>query len=344
MSVAQTNVQCETCREWGPVESMRTKGLRMDGTLRYKHRIGHGCQARPNFALVDEQAPETTALDVRSEAFDQEFYDEGRGYNLAALWRAKGRHANQGPYDWFRTEEGRAWENTGRDRVLRAQGRAGATWIDDIQAALQYAAYLDPALREDIYDRYVRVKITEAQPRQAPLWQPTEAGLREIVHDEAKRALNAFRDEIDGITVKVSIDRPVDGRVYIAEAPARVLQISTSTEVLRRFNKGWRYFYISQSGRGEDERLAEYKKKAVEGVPGPELRKVVLSDNRKQLESALHKHLPDGVWRVPGKRDEFMASPDASDLLLTLPGYIASVDVPRVRGWAMCLTIFEELA
>lgn len=322
---------------------MRLKGVKQDGTPRYRHRVGHGCQARPAALPSDEAA--TTALDVRGETFRADFYDPGKGYNLAALWRAKGRPETKRPADWFRTEEGRAWESVVRDQQLTAPGPTGGTWIDDIQAALQYAAYLDPALREDIYDVYVRRNLSTA-PRQSSLWHPTEPDMRALVRSEVDEALRAHEQRIKSITITETevIERPVDGRVYIAEASAKVLQISTNVEVLRRFNQGWRYFYISQSGRGEDERLAEYEKKTVSGVPAPKLCKVILSDRRKALETALHKSLPAGVWKVPGKRDEFMVSPEATELLLTLPSYIASVDIPRVRGWAVCMTIFDKVS
>lgn len=156
-SVTQDMVQCESCKHDGPQSDMRIKGHKLDGSIRYTHRVGHGCRA----TVV--ASSETTALDVRSQDFDQEFYDPTRGaYNLTALWRARGRPANREPWQWTNTEEGQAWKSLVRDKGLSAPGPTGGLWFDDIQAALQYAAYLDPALKEDIYDRYVRSKMVSS--------------------------------------------------------------------------------------------------------------------------------------------------------------------------------------
>lgn len=179
---------------------------------------------------------------------------------------------------------------------------------------------------------------------QVSMWQPeVERGMRRVVQEEVRAVLAAENDRLESRTIRheVSIDRPVDGRVYIAEESRKVLQSSTSMDVLRRLDRGWRYLFISESGRGEDERLGEYKKKRGYGVPVPEKRKVILSDSRKKLERCLHANLPEGVWKVPGKRDEFMAAPEAFDRLMALPSYIGSIDIPRVKHWILCQTIFD---
>jgi hypothetical protein len=181
---------------------------------------------------------------------------------------------------------------------------------------------------------------------QGSLWRPdVEHGVRTVVREEVRAALLEENERLESRTMRhdVFIDRPVDGRVYIAEEPRKVLQSSTSMDVLRRLDRGWRYLFISESGRGEAERLAEYAKKRGYGVPLPVLRKVILSDRRKKLEEALHRHVPEGVWKVPSKRDEFMVSPDAYDCLVALPDYIGSTDIPRLKHWTLCQSIFETV-
>lgn len=186
-----------------------------------------------------------------------------------------------------------------------------------------------------------------AAAQQTSLWQPdVEHGVRTVVREEVRAALAEENERLESRTLRgkdVYIDRPVDGRVYIAEEDRRVLLASISVEVLRRLDRGWRYLFISQSGRGEDERLQEYTKKRAAGVPAPVLRKVILSDARRKLEPALHKSLPEGVWKVPNKQDEFMASPEAYDRLMELPGYIGSIDIPRLKYWMLCQSIFETV-
>lgn len=182
---------------------------------------------------------------------------------------------------------------------------------------------------------------------QVSFWQPdVEHGMRRVVKEEVRQALAEENERLENRTFRgkdIYVDRPVDGRVYIAEEDRRVLQASTSMDVLRRLDRGWRYLFISQSGRGESERLAEYAKKRPSGLPAPALRKVILSDARRRLEPALHASLPEGVWKVPHKKDEFMVSPDAYDRLMELPSYIGSIDIPRLKQWALCQTIFETV-
>lgn len=191
------------------------------------------------------------------------------------------------------------------------------------------------------------VTAIDAGDVQVSFWQPdVEHGMRRVVKEEVRQALSEENERLETRTLRgkdVYIDRPVDGRVYIAEEDRRVLQASTSMDVLRRLDRGWRYLFISQSGRGEDERLAEYTKKRPSGLPVPTLRKVILSDARRRLEPALHASFPDGVWKVPGKRDEFMVSPEAYERLMELPSYIGSIDIPRLKQWILCQTIFETV-
>lgn len=177
----------------------------------------------------------------------------------------------------------------------------------------------------------------------SPAWQPDEGGLRRVVREEVRAAFAEENKHLESRTLlhTIPIDRPIDGRVYIAEESRKLLQVSGSVDVLRRLERGWRYLFISETGRSVDERIKEYAKKRGYGVPVPDVRKVILSDRRKKLQDALHRNLPDGVWRVPGRIDEFMASPDAYEVLMALPSYIGATDIPQVHQWIVCASVFE---
>lgn len=209
-------------------------------------------------------------------------------------------------------------------------------WRKEAYAILRLVA--GETVQEVIRDVTPEQRIIEAAQRieQPNLWQPTESGLRGVIGEETEAAFERWWKKKQITEITREIELPVDGRVYIAEADPNLVKISRNLEVLRRHTMGWRYIYISQSGRVEEERLAEYNPKNPLGTPPETLLKRIRSDQRKKLENALHKHLPVGVWRVPGKHDEFMVSPDALALLLALPDYIASCDIHRIRGWSLC--------
>lgn len=238
---------------------------------------------------------------------------------------------NKGKASWFiRADLVTGWLHLINPNKVREDRRDGLIAYRDVCAKV-------------LHDYMTGDTTAPPSPRQASLWQPTERNMRSVVREEVDAALKEHEQRIKSITIETEkiLDRPVDGRVYIAEAPQRYVALSDNIRVLRNLDKGWHYLYISQSARNEDERIAEYKKKLPAGAPVPTIRKVILSDQRRKLEAALHKNLPDGVWRVPGKKDEFMVSPDMYTRLMELPSYIASVDIPRLHGWLLRSYIFD---
>ena len=237
-SVPQNNVTCESCKQQGPVEEMILKGLRGDGARRYRHREHFGCRARA-VILDAETGDALIAIDVRADLFRAAFYEDGRGFNLTALWRQQGRPGNRDPKYWLRTDEGRAWSKVIPDHLSQGRGGAGApdagTWIDDIQAALGYAAYLSPALREDIYDVYIRTRLLPtAAP--APLALPDLSTVHKRIDAVHGSVLDTSKKVDRLVEIWQSIDKVhtstnYPGGVYLARLrldmladPAIVLQ------------------------------------------------------------------------------------------------------------------------
>jgi hypothetical protein len=173
-----------------------------------------------------------------------------------------------------------------------------------------------------------------------PMWVENEGTFRTIVQEEAHQACTQAMNNLSSITKTEYLDRPVDGRVYIAIADDREVRTSANVDIMRLFGKGWKYVYISQSARNPEERIKEYLKKRVAGTPPPVIAKVIASDNRRRLEAVLQKERPEGTWKVPGRKDEFMVSPEVYKRLIELPDYIPSVDIVRLRGWLLCQTMF----
>lgn len=331
-SVAQDMVQCEHCREYGSQSEMRVKGLRLDGSTRYKHRVGYGCMARP------QSAEETTALDVRSQAFDQAFYDPAKGYNLTALWRAKGCPSSREVRRWLATDEGRAWINSVPDAVSVAQGAAGGSWIDDIQAALQYAAYLDPALKEDIYDRYVWAKIKPPTPMLHPIASPA------AIEQVTTGLVAWFTDVIRGAVDQVISER-FGGMPQQVTETHEILRDVTVIERERTITiAGWvadgycylfvtkdrRRMAIGETGTSIDMRLndGDYNG-SKDGARSWEIRFAFRTNDRKAVEQLLHRCVRSMGVAPVSKRGTFVYDEQVIADFARIPTEIKLEDLQR---------------